>query len=70
MENEEQVFAVLYTESHRDKMTTFLGVYTTEAKAEEAIERHMTDEKARLPRASIHRSNYQVFDSTLDQPYF
>lgn len=60
-------YAVLYTESHPDKAVTFLGVFSTEEKAQKAIDKHMADEKARLPRASISPWNYRIYAGAVDQ---
>lgn len=59
-------FAVLYTENHPDKDRTFLGVFSTEEKAKEAIARHMAAEKARLPRAYISDMDYDIFEGLVD----
>ena len=63
-------YAVLYTESHPWKETTFLGVFSSEAKAKEAIQRHMSAERSRLPHARIDEYNYQIFEGEIDQSYW
>lgn len=60
-------YAVLYTESHPDRETTFLGVFSSEEKAKEAIQRHMSAERSRLPHARIDEYNYQIFEGEIDQ---
>lgn len=60
-------YAVLYTESHPDRAVTFLGVFSTEEKAQKAIDKHMADEKARLPHASINTWNYRIYAGSIDQ---
>lgn len=68
-EEKPTVFAALYTESHRDKMQTFLGIFSSEERAQAACDEHMVAEKRRLPRASIGSWNYQIFESELDSGY-
>ena len=63
-------YAVLYVESHPDKERTFLGVFSSEEKAQKAIDEHMAAEKARLPRASIGSWNYSIFEGKLDERYW
>jgi len=62
--------AVLYTENHPDKFTTFLGVYSSEEAANEAIEEHMHDERLRLPNGNITHSDYQIFYGEIDERYW
>ncbi len=61
------MFTVIYTESHPDRESRFIGVFSTEEKADAARDRHMASEKASLPRASINEWNYSICESDLDQ---
>jgi len=63
------VWAVTYVESHPDKDMTFLGVFSSEEKAEEAMCKHMAQEKVRLPRAYISESNYHFHECILNTSY-
>lgn len=60
------LYALHYTESHPDRETRFLGVFSTEEKAETARREHMSSEKASLPRASISEWNYTICETELD----
>ena len=58
--------AVIYVESHYDKQLTFLGVFSTEEKAEAARDSHMESEQLALPRASINKYNYSIYGTEVD----
>lgn len=61
------LISLTYIESHPDRERTFLGIFSSEAKATEAMNRHMLREKMRLPRASIGEWNYYFDEAELDQ---
>jgi len=61
-------YAVLYTESHRGRQTKFLGVFSSEGAAKQAIAKHTDSESNRLPQARIFDSNYEIFVGNIDNP--
>lgn len=63
-------YAVLYTENHRERQTTFLGVYDTEEGADFAIETHLTSEQLRLPHANVTQGDYQVFEGEINSRWW
>lgn len=66
MDGTETLFALYYTESHPDRQRTFLGIFSSEEKAKEAMLRHMAREKELLPRASIGEWNYTFDEAVID----
>lgn len=63
---EEDLIVVTYTESHPDRARHLVGVFTTEAKAQEAQDAHMRMEQRRLPDASIGSWNYTWDERVVD----
>jgi hypothetical protein len=60
------LISLSYTEGHPDKCRTFLGIFSTMERAQEAMGRHMSSEKQRLPYASIGEWNYDFNEAQLD----
>lgn len=68
MDEENPVFAVWYVENHPDKELTFIGVFSTEKKAQEAMEKHLADEQRHIPNANVSSSDYTIAECDLDVP--
>lgn len=57
---------VIYTESHPDRETEMIGVFSTEEKAEQAIEKDIAQRRKYLPHARVERWNYDAYERNLD----
>jgi hypothetical protein len=66
MDIAEPLISLSYTEGHPDRCRTFLGIFSTMERAREAMGRHMSNEKQRLPYARISRWNYTFDEARLD----
>lgn len=62
----EELIVVYYTESHPDRDRTFIGIFSSEEKAQKAQDAHMAREKARLPDAYIGDSCYTWDSAVVD----
>lgn len=62
-------FAVYRQESHPDKEVTFLGIFSSEAKAEEAIARHRATGKSPYYPDGWPEYEYAIRECTLDSGY-
>lgn len=67
MDGTETLISLCYTESHPDRQRTFLGIFSSEERAKEAMLRHMRQEKLALPLASIGEWNYTFDEAVLDE---
>ena len=62
-------WAAWYEENHPDKERDFLGIFSSEEKAQAACDSHMKSEKKRLPHANIGENDYIIRGCMLDQVY-
>lgn len=61
-----ELVALYYTENHPDRDRTFIGIFSSEEKAQAAMRSHMAAEQKRLPYASIREWDYTFDEAILD----
>lgn len=67
MDQDQELVVVIYTENHRDRQQTFIGIFSSRDKAAEAAEKHRAREQARLPGARISKADYFYYHCQLDE---
>lgn len=70
-ENEEKnvLISVYFTESHRDRETQMVGIFSSQLRADIAIADDIADQKSLYPNARVDETNYTVRVCTVDRTY-
>lgn len=70
-ENEEKnvLVSVYFTESHRDRETRMVGIFSSQLRADIAIADDIADQKSLYPGARVDETNYTVKACTVDRTY-